>query len=229
GLRLRPLTNNKPKAMVSINGKPLAEIQLSWLKGNIKVERVMFSCGHKGEILKEHFEHEYEGVPIIYVIEKEPLGTGGAIKNTLRSLDLDKDEDILIMNGDVITNMDLCNMIEWHRFTQTMVTMLVVPYRSPFGVVHIDKLRNVRKFEEKPEFKDVWINGGIYLVQAKKLMKFLPDKGDIERETFPKLVDYGEISAFPYYGFWRVVDSIKDLKEVEKEIIKVESSLFEKI
>ncbi|MCP8310673.1 MAG: hypothetical protein L6N94_04170, partial [Candidatus Methylarchaceae archaeon HK01M] len=68
-----------------------------------------------------------------------------------------------------------------------------------------------------------------YLVQAKKLMKFLPDKGDIERETFPKLVDYGEISAFPYYGFWRVVDSIKDLKEVEKEIIKVESSLFEKI
>ncbi|MCP8306669.1 MAG: nucleotidyltransferase family protein [archaeon] len=231
GLRLRPLTDDRPKAMISINGKPIAEIQLGWLIGNIKVkvEQVIFSCGHKGEILEEYFEHEYEGVPIRYVIEKEPLGTGGAIKNTLRSLDLDKDEDVLIMNGDVITNMDLSNMIEWHSFTQTMVTMLVVPYRSAFGVVHVDKLRNVRKFEEKPEFKDVWINGGIYLVQAKKLMKFLPDKGDIERETFPKLVDYGEISAFPYYGFWRVVDSIKDLKEVEKEIIKVERSLFEKI
>jgi len=223
GLRLRPLTNDKPKAMVSINGKPIAEIQLNWLIKNIKLDQIIFSCGHKGEILENHFEHEYQGVPINYVIEEEPLGTGGAVRNTI--LDLDKDEDILIMNGDIITNMNLSNMIEWHSFTQTMVTMLVVPYRSPFGVVHVDKLRNIRKFEEKPEFKDVWINGGVYLVQAKRLKKFLPERGDIERETFPRLVDYGEISAFPYYGFWRVVDSIKDLKEVEKEIIEIESTL----
>jgi len=229
GLRLRPLTDDRPKAMVSINGKPIAEIQLNWLMKNMEVEQIIFSYGHKGDVLENHFGDEYRGVPIRYVIEKEPLGTGGAVRNTLQTLNLDEsgkeNEDILIMNGDVITSMPLSNMIEWHISGQTMVTMLIVPYRSSFGVVYVDKLRNVRKFEEKPEFKDVWINGGIYIVQAKKLMKFLPDKGDIERETFPKLVNYGEISAFPYYGFWRVVDSIKDLKEVEKEITELESIL----
>ena len=75
-----------------------------------------------------------------------------------------------------------------------------------------------RKFEEKPEFPDVWINGGVYVANVKRLMKYLPEKGDIERETFPKLVPYGEITSFPYYGNWWYVDSMKDLQEVEVEL-----------
>lgn len=219
GLRLRPLTDDRPKAMVQINGRPIAETQLSWLKEKVKVEKVTFACGHKWEKLKKYFGDEYRGTAINYVVEEEPLGTGGAIKNAIKSMG-SEDEDIIVVNGDIITDLDLSKMLEWHTTSQSVVTMLLVPYRSPFGVVHIDKLRSVRKFEEKPEFPDVWINGGVYLMKVKRVMKLLPDKGDVERDTFPKLVTYGEILAFPYYGFWRVVDSIKDLKEIE-EIAKV--------
>jgi len=221
GLRLRPLTDDRPKAMVPVNGRPIAEIQLCWLKQNIKLEQVIFACSHKWERLKEYFGNEYDGIPIDYVVEEQPLGTGGAIKNVIHSIDIG-DEDALVMNGDIITNMPLSRIIDWHISAQTIVTMLVTSYRSPYGVVHIDKLRMVRKFEEKPEFPNIWINGGIYLIQAKRLMPFLPDKGDIELETFPKLVTYGEISAYPFYGMWRAIDSIKNLREVEDELASIE-------
>jgi len=221
GLRLRPLTDDRPKAMVQVNGRPIAEIQLSWLKQNIKLEQVIFACSHKWERLKEYFGNEYDGIPIDYVVEDQPLGTGGAIKNVIHSVNI-WDEDTLVMNGDIVTNMPLSRMIDWHISAQTIVTMLVAPYRSPYGVVHIDKLRMVRKFEEKPEFPNIWINGGIYIIQAKRLMPFLPDKGDIELETFPKLVTHGEVSAYPFYGMWRAIDSIKNLREVEDELSSIE-------
>jgi mannose-1-phosphate guanylyltransferase len=110
-------------------------------------------------------------------------------------------------------------MLETHRGNRTIVTMALIPYRSPFGVVRIDKLKMVRKFEEKPEFVDAWVNGGIYLMDGNQIEKFLPENGDIERETFPQLVERGEISSYPYYGFWRALDSIKDLKTVETELV----------
>ncbi|MEM3584330.1 MAG: nucleotidyltransferase family protein [Nitrososphaerales archaeon] len=223
GLRLRPLTDDKPKAMVTVNGRPIAEIQLSWLKRNIKLEQIIFACSHKWERLKEYFGSEYNNIPIHYVVEDQPLGTGGAIKNVIHNLNI-SDEDVLVMNGDVITNLPISRMIDWHISSQTIVTMLLVPYRSPYGVVHIDKLRMVRKFEEKPEFLDIWINGGIYIIQAKRLIPFLPDKGDIERETFPKLVQYGEVSAYPFYGMWRAIDTIKDIREVEDELTSIEDN-----
>jgi NDP-sugar pyrophosphorylase family protein len=98
------------------------------------------------------------------------------------------------------------------------VTVLLVPYKSRFGIVHIDKQNFVKSFEEKPEFADVWINGGIYVANAKRILAKLPERGDIERETFPKLVGSGKIMAYPYKGFWSLIDSIKDIQEVEKEL-----------
>lgn len=219
GLRLRPLTEDRPKAMIPINGRPIAELQISWLKRNIELEEIIFSCGHRWERLREFFGDQYQGIPVRYVVEEEPLGTGGGLKHAIEKAGIG-DEDIVAMNGDVVTDLPLSKMVEWHRDPRvgTMVTMLLVPYRSPYGVVKIDKLRMVRGFEEKPEFPDTWINGGIYLMAAKRITRFLPEKGNLEVETFPKLVQLGEISAFPYYGFWRVIDSVKDLQELELEV-----------
>ena len=202
--------------MVPIKGRPIAEIQLDWIARNGNLEQVAFACGPRWERLKEHFGDRYNGIRLDYVVEDQPLGTGGAVKHIVNRLGLE-DSDLLVLNGDVLTDLPLRRMLDWHLAPHmgTMVTMLLVPYRSLFGVVRIDKLRMVRRFEEKPEFPDTWINGGIYLMNAKKILPFLPDQGDVERETFPKLVQYGEVSAFPYYGSWRVVDSLKDLQEAE--------------
>jgi NDP-sugar pyrophosphorylase family protein len=76
----------------------------------------------------------------------------------------------------------------------------------------------VRDFNEKPAFPDVWINGGVYLLNARRTLKYLPDKGDIERETFPKLVAHGELLSYPYYGEWSFMDSLKDLRELEDRL-----------
>jgi NDP-sugar pyrophosphorylase family protein len=216
---MRPLTEDRPKPLVQVNGRPIAELQIEWLKKNFEPEKVVFLCGYRWEKLKEHFGAEHRGVPIEYSVEDRPLGTGGAIRKAL-SLMGPTNENMLVMNGDILTDLELKNMTASHTSpaTQTTVTMLLVPYRSRFGIVYIDKLKVVRKFEEKPEFPDVWINGGIYIINSQRIMKHLPEEGDIERETFPKLVNYGEIQAFPYYGFWSYIDSVKDLREAENHL-----------
>jgi mannose-1-phosphate guanylyltransferase len=219
GLRLRPLTDDRPKPLVLVNERPIAEWQIDWLKREIPVDEVVFLCGYKWERLREHFGSSYGGVRISYSVEETPLGTGGAIRTALASMP-DQGENVVVMNGDIITSLPLKNMVASHEApgTQPTVTMALVPYKSRFGIVHIDKLKVVRKFEEKPEFPDVWINGGVYIINTQKVLKHLPEKGDIERETFPKLVQYAEIVSYPYYGFWSLIDSIKDLHEVESEM-----------
>jgi mannose-1-phosphate guanylyltransferase len=214
-MRLRPLTNDKPKAMIEVGGRPISEYQLDWLTKEGNVEQVVFACGYKWEKLREHFGKSYKGVSVAYSVEDEPLGTGGAIKKALSTGPLEG--SIIVTNGDIITDLPLGRMVEAHKQAgEITASMLVVPYRSRFGVVKVDKLRMVRGFEEKPVFPDVWINGGVYILNAKRIVKSLPDKGDIERETFPKLVSRGELLSHPHYGEWWFVDSLKDLKELEE-------------
>ncbi len=214
GLRMRPLTEDKPKPLVPVNGRPIAELQIEWLTRGSGVDGVIFACGYKWERLKEHFGSSYKGISIDYSVEESSLGTGGAIKKAI-SLFPD-DESFVVANGDILSDLPLKDMIDAHiRGSGPALTMLVVPYRSRFGVVHIDKLKMVRGFDEKPAFPDVWINGGAYVLTTKRTVKYLPDKGDIERESFPKMVSHGDLMSFPYYGDWWYIDSVKDLKEVE--------------
>ena len=216
-MRLRPLTDDRPKALVPVKGRPISEYQIEWLMKEGGVDGVTFACGYKWEKLKEHFGSSFQGIPIDYSVEDEPLGTGGAIRKALSAGDLG--ELVVVANGDIVTDLPLKRMIEAHRQAgEISASMLVVPYRSRFGVVKIDKLKTVREFVEKPAFPDVWINGGVYVLNAKRIFKNLPEKGDIERETFPKLVDYGALLSYPHYGEWVFLDSQKDLQELEANI-----------
>ena len=216
-MRLRPLTDDKPKALVPVKGRPISEYQIEWLVKEGGVDAVTFACGYKWERLKEHFGSSFQGVPIDYSVEEEPLGTGGGIKKALSSKD--PGELVVVTNGDIITDLPLKRMIDAHKQAgEISASMLVVPYLSRFGVVKIDKLKVVRGFEEKPAFPDVWINGGVYLLNHRKVARSLPEKGDIERETYPKLVTHGELLSYPYYGEWYFIDSMKDLQELEEYI-----------
>jgi len=217
GMRLRPLTDDRPKALIPVNGKPISEYQLEWLAKEVGIDSVVFACGYKWERLKEHFGSSFKGAPIEYSVEDEPLGTGGALK---RALSKGQPDDLVVVtNGDIITDLPLGRMVDAHKQAgEISASMMVVPYRSRFGVVKIDKLRMVRGFEEKAAFPDVWINGGVYVLNPRRLQKALPEKGDIERETFPKLVEHGELLSYPYYGEWWFVDSMKDLRELEESM-----------
>lgn len=217
GLRLRPLTDDRPKSLVEVNGRPIAEHQLKLLASEKLVDGVIFACGYKWERIRDRFGSEFAGMKIEYSVEEEPLGTGGAIRKALPAIG--KDPEVVIMNGDIITDLSLKRMLDEHKRSMgAAATMLVVPYRSSFGVVRIDKLKTVRGFEEKPEFPDVWINGGIYVATVRKFAPNLPDQGDVERTTFPKFAAHGELMSFPYYGDWWYIDSMKDLKEAEESL-----------
>lgn len=216
-LRMRPLTDDKPKALVPVNGRAIADYQMDWLLKEGGIDSVTFACGYKWERLKEHFGSSYQGVPIDYSVEEVPLGTGGAVKQALSASP--SDDQLVVLNGDILTDLPLKRMVDAHlQAGEVTASMLVVPYRSRFGVVKIDKLKVVRAFDEKPAFPDVWINGGVYCLNSKRILRILPDKGDIERETFPKLVAHGELLSYPYYGEWTFVDSMKDLKELEESL-----------
>lgn len=214
-MRLRPLTDDKPKALIPVNGRPISEYQIEWLVKDKEIDAVTFACGYKWERLKEHFGASFGGVPVDYSVEDQPLGTGGGIRKAISAHE--SEELFVVTNGDIFTDLPLKRMIDAHRQGGGLsASMLVVPYQSRFGVVKIDKLRMVRDFDEKPAFPDVWINGGVYVLNGPKVMKSLPEKGDIERETFPKLVTYGELLSYPYYGEWNFVDSMKDLADLER-------------
>jgi len=214
GLRLRPLTEDRPKPLIEVNGRPIAEHQIEWLVKGSGVDEIVFACGYKWDKLRDHFGSDFHGVSIKYSVEEAPLGTGGAIKKALSMFP--EDEAAAVVNGDVLTDLPLARLVDSHQKAGGVaVTMLLVPYKSRFGVVHIDKLKMVRGFEEKPAFPDVWINGGAYVMSVRKTLKYLPDEGDIERASFPKMVDHGDLASYPYYGEWWYIDSVKDLKEVE--------------
>lgn len=215
-MRLRPLTDDRPKPLVEVNGRPIAEHQVDWLTKDGVVDGVIFACGYKWERLRDHFGSSYKGVKVEYSVEEEPLGTGGATK---KALPMCGEEYCVVLNGDIMTDLSLKRMVDAHKEAgEIIASMLVVPYRSRFGVVKIDKLKMVRDFDEKPAFPDVWINGGVYVLDARKIARLLPERGDIERETFPKMVERGELMSYPYYGDWWLIDSIKDLKALEEAL-----------
>jgi mannose-1-phosphate guanylyltransferase len=217
GMRLRPLTDDRPKALVPVKGRPISEYQIEWLVKEGGVDGVTFACGYKWERLKEHFGSSFQGIPIDYSVEDEPLGTGGGIKKALSAKE--SGELVVVTNGDIFTDLPLKRMIDAHKQAgEISASMLVVPYQSRFGVVKIDKLKVVRGFEEKAAFPDIWINGGVYVINPRRVSRLLPDKGDIERETFPKLVVHGDLLSYPYYGEWNFVDSMKDLVELEEAL-----------
>jgi len=218
GLRLRPLTNRKPKPMVEILRKPILEYQIEWLKSQ-GIENFVIACGYRHEKIVKYFgDGEKFGVKIQYSVEKEKLGTGGGIKQALSYIDEDE-ESIVVTNGDIISTIDLRPMLEYHKETSFLATILLVPFKSPYGIVDVDETNRIRGFREKPELP-YWINGGVYVIR-RGVVDFLPDKGDIEKETFPILAEKGLLGSYKSRGFWRAIDTIKDLSEIENDLQKI--------
>jgi len=195
GLRLRPLTEVIPKSLVMIKDKTLIDYQLDWLNKN-GYTRVVVACGYKHDLLKKSL-----GNSVLYSVESTPLGTAGAVNKAKKLL---QGNDFLVINGDIITDLNLKEFEKIHE----RLSIVVAPLRCPFGV--ISEEGGEVKFEEKPKLP-YWINAGIYLIN--KSVK-LPAKGDLERDVFPK----EKPKVFKYEGFWKSIDSFKDVVEAEKEL-----------
>ncbi len=218
GKRLRPYTENIPKPLIPIKGRPILEYQLHWLKSQ-GVDRFVFLVGYKADKIIEYFgDGSRWGVEIEYSVEDEPLGTGGALRNASKYVD----EDIfIVLNGDVITDLRILPLLE--NLGGYKASIALIPMPSPYGIVETDEEGVVTRFREKPILEDKWINGGVYALR-KEVLRILPEKGDIEKTVFPHLAEEKLMVGVRYQGvFWRSIDTIKDLEYMEEKVGKYQN------
>lgn len=215
GLRLRPLTNDKPKAMVEVLGKPLLQWIFEWLINN-EIEHVVCGVAYKKEAIMTHFgDGSKFGLKIDYSVHSVEGETGEGFKLAMDRYV--KDKTFLALNGDILTDMDLRPMVDFHFFHKPMATIGVSPLRSPFGVIDVAGNNDVIDFQEKPIIDSVLINAGIYVFDQ-GIRDYLPDKGSVEQVTLPTLAHSRLLKAYHLNSFWLTIDSVKDLEIAEREL-----------
>lgn len=213
GERLRPYTNDRPKPMVEIAGRPILEYQILQLKGS-GIKEVVFACSYQRDVLMNFVgDGSKYNLKVRYSIEEQPLGRGGGIKQAMKQLKEDW-ENVFVANGDNLWRINLDKLFKNHQEENAYATIVVVPLKSPYGIVEFDNEQHVLGFREKPILPH-WVNAGVY-VFSKEIMQLLPDVGDHETETFPKL-SKSKFFVFQSKDYWRGVDTVKDLNEAEKE------------
>jgi len=216
GKRLRPLTLEKPKPLVEVAGKPIIQWQIEWFK-RYGVGTIVVLTGYLREKIIEFLGSGQKlGVNVVYVVEDEPLGTAGAIKNAEGVL---SDSVFLAVNGDIITNIPLDKLVNDLIKSDALASIALVPLRSPYGIVEVDSEGNVKSFKEKPLIEKYLINAGVYAMKP-QILQYLPRKGDLERSVFPQLAKEGLLRGVIFKDvYWRAIDTVKDVEEVSKELL----------
>jgi mannose-1-phosphate guanylyltransferase len=209
GRRLRPLTDTRPKPMMSLVDRPFVAHQLDLLRRH-HVTDVIFSCGYRPDALRAHFgDGSQAGVRVRYVVDPEPLGTAGAIKNAEELLD---GGPVLVLNGDILTDLDLDALVAHHRNTGAAGTIALTPVDDPsaFGLVRLHPDDSVEAFVEKPSPDELRpgepfrINAGTYLLEPGVLGRIPAGRAcSIEREIFPEVAGDGALYGFPSDAYWR--------------------------
>jgi phosphomannomutase len=213
--RLRPYTDDRPKAMVPVAGRPIVDWQLDWLAAQ-GVDHVVLSCGYLAEVLTEHLAGQpHRDLEVTVAVEEEPLGRGGALRFAAGHLPSPSGR-WLALNGDVLTRFRVSDMLARHRASAAAATIALAPYRTTWGIATLDDEDRVAGFVQSPVLP-YWINGGIYCFEP-EVVDLLPERGDHEDTTFPLLAAQQRIAGFRIDGYWRGVDTLKDVKEAGEEI-----------
>jgi mannose-1-phosphate guanylyltransferase len=203
GTRLRPLTSTVPKPVVPLVDRPFISYMLEWLREH-GVDDVVMSCGFLATSVRNVLgDGSGVGVRLRFIEEPDPRGTAGAVKLAAPMLD----ERFLMLNGDVLTDIDLTAQIAQHEQTGARATLALVPVSDPtaYGVVVLREDRSVSDFVEKPGSDNVGsnlISAGAYVLEREILDLVAPDRNvSIEREVWPLLVGEG-LYGFPSEGYW---------------------------
>jgi NDP-sugar pyrophosphorylase family protein len=212
--RLRPYTDDRPKAMVPVADKPIVDWQLEWLAQS-GCEHVVISCGYLADVLDKHLSGHSYPLRIEVAVESEPLGRGGALRFAAGHLPY-KQERWLALNGDVLCRFPLGGLIDRHHEANAMATIALAQYRTTWGIATLDDEDRIAGFVQSP-LLPYWINGGIYVFEP-DVVELLPVKGDHENTTFPQLAVDKRLASYKIQSYWRGVDTAKDVKEASAEV-----------
>ena len=203
GTRLRPLTSTVPKPVVPLVDRPFIRFMIDWLHDH-GVDDIVMSCGHLASGVRNVLgDGSALGVKLRYVEEPRPLGTGGALKFAEPLLE----ERFLMLNGDVLTDLDLTAQIAQHERTGARATLALTPVEDPsaYGLVRTSSSSEVTEFVEKPAPDQIDTNNisaGAYVLEHAILDMLEPDQpASIERDVFPRLVGHGLYGCVSE-GYW---------------------------
>ena len=195
GTRLRPLTISTPKPMLPVAGYSCTEHQIA-LAREAGIGRIILGTSYRAEVFESHFGHGEEfGLELVYAVEDEPLGTGGAIRHAAQHLTCGPEDPVVVFNGDVLTGLDIAGLVQKWRNAKADVAIYLtrVADPRPFGLVPTDASGRVLEFLEKPstpeEIVTDQINAGCYVFKRSVIDSIPGDRPvSVERETFPELL-----------------------------------------
>ncbi|MBD3388548.1 MAG: NTP transferase domain-containing protein [Candidatus Altiarchaeales archaeon] len=201
GTRMRPLTYEMPKPMIPLKGKPLVQ-HIIELCRKYDIREIIMSTGYLGEKIREHFgDGSHLGVDIQYVEEKEELGTAGPLRLAEKHLD----GPFLMFNGDVLSDIDLSQLISFHTEQKATATIALtqVDDTSAFGVARLTG-HTIVGFIEKPKAgeESKLINAGVYVLEPEVIDYIPKGKAMMETDVFPKLSAEGKLFGYPFHGQW---------------------------
>lgn len=187
GTRLRGTIPDIPKCMAPINGIPFLSYVIEYLKQE-GITRFVFSLGYKHDMIEAWLEAQYSSLDVILAVEKEPLGTGGAIKLACKSA---QSGTVVVVNGDTIFKAGIQKMVSFHDMCGAHCTLALKPMKSfdRYGAVFLNKDYSIAEFSEKQYREEGLINGGVYALNRKKFLdEDLPEHFSFEKDYMEALV-----------------------------------------
>ena len=221
GTRLRPLTEKMPKPMLPVGDRPIMEVIIGGLR-EAGIRRVSIATHYQPKKITDYFgDGEQFGVELNYVAEDRPLGTAGALGIMDRS-----NEPLLVINGDILTQVNFRAMLDYHREHGADLTMAVSKYdvQVPYGVVECEG-QNVCRLREKP-LLNFFVNAGIYLLEP-LVHQYIPNGKHLDMtDLIEQLIDKGRtVVSFPIVEYWLDIgehdDYVRAQRDVESGIIKI--------
>lgn len=234
GTRLSEETDIKPKPMVEIGGKPILW-HIMKIYSQHGFNEFVVCLGYKGHVIKEYFANfflhhsdvtfdlkqnkmevhnsEAENWKITLVDTGKDSMTGGRIKRIQPYVN---NSTFMLTYGDGVSNINIKELVDFHKKNKKMVTVTAVQPESRFGVLDINNAHEVKSFLEKPKGDIGWINGGFFVCEPEVFKYIKGDETIWEREPLENIAKDNELCAFRHEGFWKPMDSLKDKQDLNK-------------
>ncbi len=218
GLRMRPLTEDMPKCMIPLQGKPLIYWTIKWLK-SYGFKHIVVGVAYRKEAIINYLSEDNQGLKIDFSEHTVEGETGEGFRLAISRFV--NDENFLAMNGDEITNLDIGRLESVHLKNKPIATIAVSPMRSPFGVLKIEG-DNIVGFQEKVLLENTLVSIGVYIFNH-KICDYMPQTGSIERNVFPVLAQERQLKACRLMPdeSWLTINSVKELSVAEKEFASI--------
>ena len=218
GTRLKEVVNDLPKPMAPVNGRPFLEHQMDYF---IKwgLEKIVLAVGYRHEAIMAHFGQQYKSLQISYAIEKEPLGTGGAVRNAFRLIE---GHAAFVFNGDTYYDVNLQRLhdFRWAKQTGFCLAMRKEEDTSRYGTLQIDRDNRITGFDEKGKNTgEGFINGGVYVIAKKYFCSLkLPEKFSLEKDFLEACYKTEKMYAMRCQSYFIDIGIPEDYEKAQHEL-----------